>query len=339
MPDLDSGHIFLTTMAPIKQGAAPTGSASYTQKIREALAKLPTALQSPATINIGINSPFARNTRTHLARMFVLNDAVFNGRNGRNPLSAALRGEDTTIPQKVDHLNTGYLVFCADIDAIEQAGAPLPKTLGPVEQRRVRDSYARELWSTMEPELREVYENCYGFDAVNTAEDFAVYLDKCHVETTMPFHDYYLELPDFNLLPLKTLVGVIAVPAVVAIVALIAWLFGKVDFSFIGWGTLATAIIGGLITAIAAVISIKYALQNGEKPLAPAKYDDLPSVLKGLYTQQKFSDFVVDHQGVSAQELHKDFARFLQDHKPGDTTAPTQSPGVISLAMQKERSQ
>ena len=81
MPDFDSGHIFLTTLAPIRDSASDKQMhTSYTQAARIALAKLPTALQSPATQKTDVNSPFARNRRTHLARMFVLNDVVFNGR-------------------------------------------------------------------------------------------------------------------------------------------------------------------------------------------------------------------------------------------------------------------
>ena len=34
----------------------------------------------------------------------------------------------------------------------------------------------------MEDELRAVYSNCVGFDSVDSAEDFATYLDRCHVE-------------------------------------------------------------------------------------------------------------------------------------------------------------
>ena len=64
MPDFDSGHIFLTTLAPIK--TKPTGAqTSYEQRARIALAEMPTACQSPVSQNIGINSPFARNTRNH----------------------------------------------------------------------------------------------------------------------------------------------------------------------------------------------------------------------------------------------------------------------------------
>ena len=60
MPDLDCGHIFLTTLAPIRTDAADgAAGASHRQKVRIALAKLPTALQSPATrtgTRIGIRS-------------------------------------------------------------------------------------------------------------------------------------------------------------------------------------------------------------------------------------------------------------------------------------------
>ena len=66
--------------------------------------------------------------------------------------------------------------------------------------------------------------------------------------------------------------------------------------------------------------------------MAPGKYDDLPSVLKALYIQQNFSDFMVDRQGASADKLHKDFGAFLKKHKPSDKDGPTQPPGVISSA-------
>lgn len=243
MPDLDSGHIFLTTLAPIKDSGKASGKdrlehTSFTQKVRIALAKMPTAMQSPATEGTGENSPFARNRRNHLARMFVLNDVVYNGRIGLNPVKALISKEDPTTLQRVDRLNTSYLVFCADIDAITQDGAPLPMELDAAQQKEVRGAYARELWGTMAPELKEVYSNCVGFDGVKTADDFAVYLDKCHVETTMPFHDYYLKLPEFNVLPLNKLLLAAIAPAALGVVvvalSIILQLFGVLDGPSIG---------------------------------------------------------------------------------------------------------
>lgn len=333
MADLDTGHIFLTTLAPIKNAEGGDKShTSFEQNVRIALAKLPTAMQSPATQKTGYNSPFSRNRRNHLARMFVLSDVVFNGRVGQNAIAATIRGVDPIVPQHVDHLNCSYLVFCADIDAITEDGAPLPVNLGAPKQKAVRAAYARELWATMEPELRDIYGNCVGFDGVETADDFAGYLDKCHVETTMPFHDYYLELPEFHNLPAKALIYAVAAPAIAAVLSLLLRIVGVMTLPLLGWSTLLTFVFALVLTAIVALVSIRYAIRNGEKPLAPGKYDDLPSVLKALYMQQNFAQFVIDNQGASADKLHADFGAFLEAHKPGDTTGPTQQPGVISSA-------
>ncbi len=333
MPDFDSGHIFLNTFAPIRDsGKSHLEHTSFTQNVRIALAEMPTAMQSPATERAGKNSPFARNKRNHLARMFVLNDVVYNGRIGKNALAASISKEDPTSLQPVDRLNTSYLVFCADIDAITEDGAPLPTTLDAAQQKDVRIAYARELWKTMEPELREVYSNCVGFEGVKTGDDFASYLEKCHVETTMPFHDYYLALPEFNLLPLKQLLIAVAVPAVIALLALLLRIFGVLDVPGLGWSTLWTFVGGLALTGLVAIWAVRFALKNGEKPLPPGEYDDLPSVLKALYIQQTFSNFVVEHQGSSSKKLHADFGKFLGLHKPKDRSGPTQEPGVVSSA-------
>ncbi len=87
--------------------------------------------------------------------------------------------------------------------------------------------------------------------------------------------------------------------------------------------------MGLVITVIAGFVVVKYAIKNGEKPLAPGRYDDLPSVLKALYLQQKFADFAVEAQGIPAQDLHDRFGAFLEQHKPGDRSGPTQPPGVV----------
>lgn len=340
MPDFDSGHIFLTTLAPIRDSAAGEHThTSYTQAARIALAKMPTALQSPATQKTGINSPFARNRRTHLARMFVLNDTVYNGRSGKNAIWAALTRDDPATPKPVDRLNTSYVVFCADIDAVEEDGAVLPKELTPTASRRLRDAYARKLWDTMETELRSVYVNCVGFEMVKTADDFATYLNRCHIETTMPFHDYYISKPEFHLLAVKPLLALVGVPLVFTLFALLWRLFAGTDLPVIGLNALLATVLGAIVTGVAAFAAVAYANKNGEKPLPPAKYDDLPSVLKALYLQQKFADFVIDAQGASPDELYRDFGAFLKKHKPSDKFEPSQPPGVISAAANGEGAQ
>lgn len=335
MPDFDTGHLFLTYLVPIRSDSPPSATApSYVQRVRDALALFPTARQSPATVDAKYNSPFARNLRNHFVRIFVLDDVVYNGRVGQDAILATIKGINTIVPQEVDRLNAAYMVFAADIDAISKNGDPLPLHLSPAEQARVRRDYAHELWATMRQEMTDILRNCHGFDPekITTADDFANYMAKCHVETTMPFHDYYLELPKFHLLPAKALLAVVAVPAVAGLIALVLWLFGFQHLPILGWGALATSIIAFVLTAIAAALSVKYAIANGEKPLAPGKYDDLPSVLKALYIQQSFADFVAMHQGVDDADLHKAFGQFLAAHKPAHVFGPTQPPGEISFA-------
>lgn len=328
MPNFDTGHLFLTFLAPIKSGTTTdqTGQVmSFEQALRITLGLLPTALQSPATIRIGENSPFARSLQTHLCRFVVIEDTIYNGRNPSDALVMSLRGQDPIHPQPVDRLNSAYLLFVADIDAVMEEGDPLPESLDERQQGRVRDAWAKRLWARMEPELRAIYGNCMEFDSVQTGEDFARYLKRCQVDTTMPFHDYWTSPPKLSPLPIKPLAAIAIVPLAVTVLAFLAQLFGYMTPSA-GWMAL-----GGLGIFIAVLTGLyMYVVARGQRPMPPAAYGDLPNVLKSLYLQQHFADFVVDRQGADADTLHAAFGDFLATHKPGDTMSPTQTPGVIS---------
>jgi len=322
MPTFDAGTLFLTFLTPIRLGSATdlTGAAvSYEQRLRIGLALLPTALQSPATQLIGENSPFARNRQTHLCRFMVLDDVVFNGRNPKDAIATSLAGEDPIFPQPVDKLTNAYLLFSADIDAVMDEGDPLPVTLDAARQARVRNAYLRRLWSTMEPELRSIYENCVGFEKVSDADSFARYMARCQIETTMPFHDYWIGAPELPSLPTKGYIAAVLAPLALT---LLGWALGW-------WG--AMALLPGLILTLVAVYLIyRNVMARGAKPLPPEPRGNLPTVLKALYLQQAFADFVIDQQGVAAEDLHRAFGDFLTRHRPGDVMAPSQAPGVIS---------
>lgn len=328
MPNFDTGHLFLTFLAPIKAGTTTdlTGQVmSNEQALRITLGLLPTALQSPATIRIGENSPFARSLQTHLCRFVVIEDTIYNGRDPKDALVMSLRGQDPIHPQAVDRLNSAYLLFAADIDAVMEEGAPLPATLDEKQQGRVRDAWAKRLWDRMEPELRAVYDNCVGFDSVRTGDDFARYLKRCQVDTTMPFHDYWTSPPKLSPLPVKPLAAIAIVPLAVTVLAFLAQLLGYMT-PHAGWVALV-----GLAVSVAVLVGVhRYIVARGQNPMPPADHGDLPSVLKSLYLQQHFADFVVDRQGADADMLHAAFGDFLATHKPGDTMQPTQTPGVIS---------
>ena len=68
---------------------------------------------------------------------------------------------------------------------------------------------------------------------------------------------------------------------------------------------------------------------RGGKPFPAAKHSDLKSVLKALYLQQNFVNFVIQNQGVADDVLYANFAAFIDEHRPQDLDAPTQDPGVI----------
>src|SRR5438045_2435394 len=101
MSTFDGGHFFLTAILPIDTIDLVEYAGvrrSHVQSVRQALAVLPTAHQSPVTEGLGCNSPFAQCTRTHFARFAVLDDVIFNGRRSTN---AIFDQSDRAIPQRI----------------------------------------------------------------------------------------------------------------------------------------------------------------------------------------------------------------------------------------------
>ncbi|MEM8698990.1 MAG: hypothetical protein AAGF44_07435 [Pseudomonadota bacterium] len=350
MPNYDGGHYFLTVLSPIKVNEQPGDQPlpqpdasppikpreTYMLKVQRALASLPTAQQSPATIKIaepdpsGIVSPFAKTSRTHLARFVVIENAIYNG---RDPVDAVLASvgfkPQPTDPQHVDKLPCPYLMLAVDFDAITEAGADLRSDLSAEEQDKARDDYLRELWSTSSVELTKIYENCQGFPEAPTAEDFVAYIKRCQIETWMPFNDYYIdgETAKLPTLPFPAFLAILALPALAFVFGGIAWLTGMGTVMGNPAGT--TAVLGGLALGAALYGIYRYILWKGQQPWPAATSGDLASVLKGLYLQQQLADFVIEHQGANDADLHAAFGKFITDHQPDNKLAPTQAPGVI----------
>jgi hypothetical protein len=338
MPNFDTGHYFLTTLAPIKTGAAPSDDegmeVSYVQRLRMVLATLPTALQSPATEKLGMQSPFARNPRTHFCRFVVIDDVVFNGRVPVDGIRNAIMGTDPVRPRSVDRLSTAYLLFVVDVDAVLEDGAALPEELSASQQDAVRDAYARKLWETAESELRRIYASCVGFDGVADAAGFARYLERCQVETTMPFHDYWTRNPGLPTLPTTRFALIAGIPLAVFALAALGWLTHASRVPVLGWlfdlapGPTAIVSLGVSLGALFGLY--RWALALGARPFPPAAHGDLPSVLKALYLQQRFAEFAAEHQGDDPDELHQAFATFIAVCQPTDKLKPTQPAGVVS---------
>lgn len=335
MPNFDGGHYFLSTVAPIRVDPPDDGDpGSYVERVRLAIDALPRARQSPVTERFAEEngvSPFARNARTHFCRLVVIDDIVYNGRDGANPLVLTVQGETPLTPQHVDRLPCPYLMFVADFDAVVTPGDRLKDTMAPDQQDAMRDAYLRAMWEESSEELMGIYRNCQEFDGdrIKTPQDFADYLAKCQIETWMSFHDYYLSMPKVPTLP--GMIGFIAAPVLLLLATVIltlGWIFGTGSVLGVP-ATFLSALICAVLTAVAGVAAYRAIVRTGLKPWPAPEGGSLPQVLKGLYVQQKFSDFALANQGASDKELFDAFGDFVDAHKPGEVSGPTQKPGVV----------
>jgi hypothetical protein len=314
MPNLDGGHYFLTTLIPVRLEPLQRDDGSFaapSQVLREALATLPTAQQSPACIAAGFDSPFSRCTRTHFVRAALIDQPMFNGRDGGNALLQGLRKVNLLAHQPVDHLSCPFLLFTADFDA------------QPGEADGGFASWAEGLWQRTAPELRAVFSPCLGFDAVLDGPGFAAWLRRCQIDTTMSFNDYYTPMPDLHGYTLKG-VGAGLVAGTLALSALAGGALVALGAS-LGWLVLAVPLAAIVSIAVAAALL----WHKGSQPFPAGADADLPSVLKALYVQQRFALLAEDLQGADAATVHARFGTFAAQVRPDDTAAPTQRPGVI----------
>lgn len=307
MPSLDGGHYFFTAVVPVwNEGIVEHEGmrSSPIHMVREALETLPTALQSRESEKIGIQSPFARSLCTHFARIVVLDQPNFNGRDHDNAIVASIRETNLLDPQPVDALSCPYLLVMIDFDPQGEDAAR---------------NYCEELWRLMPDELTAVFRYCYGFSNVRDARGFADFLLACELETTMPFNDYWVGAPQ---LPSMTKWSLVAVPVVLLLLPIIAAMFGHIGW----WMAICLAILLGVVGL---VIDYMRVMRWGAQPFPAAPNSTLRDVLKALYLQQAFSEFAIQQQGRDLLQSGAAFRAFLAEHRPNDLAGPTQPPGVI----------
>lgn len=313
MPDFDGGHYFFTAVVPVcNRGIVEHEGmkSSPIHMVRETLETLPTALQSHAAEAVGIQSPFARSTRTHFIRFVVLDQPYYNGRNHEDALALTARGLVSNVdPLKAephDVLACPYLLVMIDFDPADPSGAGEPR------------AYLEHLWGVMAEELKAIFAYCYDFSRVRDGGSFADFLIGCQIETTMPFNDYWTTAP-----PLKSLSV-----ALLGIVAL-----AGIPLAIIGgwqhwWSWQAAWVIGSLWLAFGILLDYWLVMAKGAKPF-PSSGATLPLVLKSLYLQQAFVRFAAIQQDADPATTGAAFRAFLDRHRPNDLAEPTQPPGVI----------
>ncbi|WP_448581826.1 hypothetical protein [Thermaurantiacus sp.] len=322
MPTRDGGHLFLTCLIPVKrvgEGASAGAEGEGvppSHRLREELALLPVAQQSPKTEAAGQESPFARCQRTHFLRLLVVDQPMFNGRQQTDPVVNALKSllsflpgiapREISVPETHDVLGRPWLVLAADIDARDhEADGGLA-------------SWAEGLWRTSRAELEAIFRHCFGFEGVADGPGFARYLARCQLETTMSFNDYWEGRPPLTGVNLLTL-GLGALALLLGVGVLVAEALGPLHLLW------ALPVALGLV-ALGAILWID---RVGARPFPPAPDSDLPSILKALYVQQWFALFVEQAQLMRPAERFDAFGRFLATVKPHALAAPTQKPGVV----------
>jgi hypothetical protein len=335
MPTFDGGHYFYTGFFPVRLEPQQRKDGSFTvpsHLLREALAALPNFSEAAGQRRV---SPFARCHVTHFVRLAVIDDPAFNGRVSKDAIFGG--GGDPLVHQPVDLLSRPWLIVTVDFDA-------------PDGSDQSRDQWASGLWELMQPELVAVFEHCCEFTSreelksshkaafkpVTSGADFAAYLARGQIETTMSFNDYGIDQPPMKDLSIGSLLAVALVPALLfgAVAGWLRWAPLHWPRHWLPWDW----DWGGILLAIAACLvglmlglwlAYRMLIRRGARPFPRAPSSDLKSALKGLYLQQRLVDFAILHQQSEADDLHRAFGDFIRHVQPGDVESPTQARGVL----------
>ena len=104
-------------------------------------------------------SLFSRTGLVHGARLFIIDDVIYNGR-----------------PSREEHLKYSYLAMSLTFDG-------------------ALDELAERISATAADEFGFVFSHCYGFPGAAKAEDVLSYLKACQHETTFLYVDCDADLP------------------------------------------------------------------------------------------------------------------------------------------------
>jgi hypothetical protein len=104
-------------------------------------------------IPLNEGSFFTQVDNTYFARLFILNDVFFQ------------QGNEF----EQDHLKSKYLCFNSNFH-------------GDLEP------YLENMWNNCESQVREIWQHCVGFNRVNCAHEFVLYIQACQIKTTLFFN-------------------------------------------------------------------------------------------------------------------------------------------------------
>jgi hypothetical protein len=346
MPSFERGYYQFTALIPLRQDGDDPEIWRWHPMPRSASHSLRELLDSLRTVDVPLTAreaqsdgaparsvPFSRNARTHFARLVVVDDLAYNGRQQPDTAIGMLRdvlaGLGWTALQfaerdQVDHLPQPYLLVLLDFDAADG-------------QRDSVERYLHELWSTTEQEWTLILRHCRGFtrDPLQREASFVALLVEHELESTFSFSTYGWAAAKVSRQSMKPappperqgrrpagLPGLLWI-AIVVVIAL-GVLVVHHPMAALAWMAL------GLGLATPLLWQVLLRLGNRPGPAEPGT--DLRSVLKALYLQGAFLEMAETWQNRDASgpaSLRHHFRDFLQVVQPGDLEAPSLRPGQI----------
>lgn len=314
MASIEGSHYFLTVLVPVRCGWVKTLHGQTTAPIillREKLAQMPTAMQTPERTRGGEISNFSKSSLTHFARFAVIDRRGYNGYVAADPVAQTLGLQRPVVNR--EELIRPYLLFAAEFDA-------------PSGSRSYDLAvYLRELWGVMREDLVEIFEHCIGFDRnkIETAADFIDYIKPCELETTMPFNAYYIDPPAMPSLTLRELLTGGGLAGLLA--------GGGVWWLVQRWLPVVGIILGILVALGAAVGFVAFRIKSlGDRRFPPSPDGDLQTILKALWLQAALSKFVITNQLADDTALYKAFGEFLNKNKVDQPEPKHRAGRVIS---------
>jgi acyl-CoA-binding protein len=162
-PNVSGKAYALTILSPIRDGFVQ--ETAYCDLVRDQLQHW----------NLHENSPMTAVPQTYLCRYFVLDDVYTQSLPGTELFGtftdlASIVSDKVRLDAlpKIDHLKSKYLVFSCNFH-------------GDL------DTYLRGMWKTMEDDIRQAWQYCYGFAQVDNADTYIAYMKKCQVNAALFF--------------------------------------------------------------------------------------------------------------------------------------------------------
>ncbi len=359
MPSFDAGYYHLTSLIPLlPEDSDPlpwrwqARASTPVHSLRELLDSLrsvdvPDLLgEDPRRQQVARPLPFSGDPRTHFARLVVVEDIAYNGRQRGDTLLDLLRGFIPALQAQerdvADHLPGAYLLVLLDFDS-------------PDGSRGSVEAYLNQLWDTTEQEWTLILRHCIGFELNprRRRQSFLSLLLGHEIESTFTFCSYNWAAEaarrwrpgDGRFAPPRSgnrpvLLALATLPLLLAFVLVVAVLIqglagiGSLVLAAdpgLAWRRLALLLLFAGLILTPALLWPTF-LRRANRPWPAQAGTDLRSILKALYLQARFLQLAEAWQNRGAARdpsLRQSFRSFLEEARPHDLHAPTLRPGRL----------